>query len=174
MTHTVRFVARVAVLVASGWRRRTSPQGPWLVVLLLLMLGPHQGRSLRAQTESRLFVQVFAADGSAVTDLTAEAAVVRELTLIRVRADQETRTHIMQLVDTFRAKVVDVAPDSLIIEATGTEEKIDGLMGVLEPYEVLEMVRTGRVAMSRGQQAPVEVPLDETPGEVDDNVSYSV
>ena len=109
-----------------------------------------------------------------VTDLTAEAAVVRELTLIRVRADQETRTHIMQLVDTFRAKVVDVAPDSLIIEATGTEEKIDGLMGVLEPYEVLEMVRTGRVAMSRGQQAPVEVPSDETPGEVDDNVSYSV
>ena len=109
-----------------------------------------------------------------VTDLTAEAAVVRELTLIRVRADQETRTHIMQLVDTFRAKVVDVAPDSLIIEATGTEEQIDGLMGVLEPYEVLEMVRTGRVAMSRGQQAPVEVPSDETPGEVDDNVSYSV
>ena len=80
----------------------------------------------------------------------------------------------MQLVDTFRARVVDVAPDSLIIEATGTEEKIDGLMGVLEPYGVLEMVRTGRVAMSRGQQSKTPDPADAAVSETDDNVSYSV
>ena len=108
-----------------------------------------------------------------VTDLTAEAAVVRELSLIRVRADHDTRTHILQVVDTFRARVVDVAPDSVIIEATGIEEKIDGLLGVLEPYGVLEMVRTGRVAMSRGQQAPPDQATDPS-AEADDSVSYSV
>jgi len=88
-----------------------------------------------------------------VTDLTAEAVVARELTLVRVAANHETRIQVMQLVDTFRARVVDMTTDSLIIEATGTEEKIDGLMGVLEPYGVLEMVRTGRVAMTRGSTA---------------------
>ncbi len=110
-----------------------------------------------------------------VTDLTGEAAVIRELTLVRVAVKHETLTHIMQLVDTFRARVVDIATDSLIIEATGIEEKIDGLMGVLEPYGVLEMVRTGRVAMARGRQSEVTLPdAGDTPPETDDNVSYSV
>ena len=108
-----------------------------------------------------------------VTDLTAAAAVVRELTLIRVSAGHDTRAQVMQLVDTFRARVVDVAPDTIIIEATGTEEKIDGLLGVLQPYGVLEMVRTGRVAMSRGQQAGTKETDQPEPVE-DDNVSYSV
>ena len=56
----------------------------------------------------------------------------------------------MQLVHVFRARVVDVAPESLIVEITGTEDKIDGLLDVLRPYGVMEMVRTGRVAMTRG------------------------
>jgi len=106
-----------------------------------------------------------------VTDLTGEKAVIRDLTLIRVAATQDTRTQVMQLVDTFRGRVVDVAPDSLIIEATGTEDKIEGLLGVLEPYGVLEMVRTGRVAMARGQQSVATEPTGES---TDDNVSYSV
>ena len=83
----------------------------------------------------------------------------------------------MQLVDTFRSRVVDVAPNSLIIEATGTEDKIDGLLGVLEPYGVLEMVRTGRVAMLRGHQSPVsksDGAGDPVATEPDDNISYSV
>ena len=110
-----------------------------------------------------------------VTDLTGEAAVIRDLTLIRVATTHVTRTHVMQLVDTFRGRVVDVAPDSLIIEATGTEEKIDGLLGVLRPYGVIEMVRTGRVAMSRGQQSLAPEPTGEsTPIETDDNISFSV
>ncbi|MEE2638900.1 MAG: acetolactate synthase small subunit [Acidobacteriota bacterium] len=108
-----------------------------------------------------------------VTDLTGEKAVIRDLTLIRVAATQDTRTQVMQLVDTFRGRVVDVAPDSLIIEATGTEDKIEGLLGVLEPYGVLEMVRTGRVAMARGQQSVATEPTGEST-ETDDNVSYSV
>ena len=56
----------------------------------------------------------------------------------------------MQLVDVYRARVVDVSPESLIIETTGTEDKIDSLLEVLRPYGVIEMVRTGRVAMARG------------------------
>ena len=110
-----------------------------------------------------------------VRDLTGAAAVIRDLTLIRVAASQETRTQVMQIVDTFRGRVVDVGPDSLIVEATGTEDKIDGLLGVLQSYGVLEIVRTGRVAMSRGHQSvatePTEVPAEVDPG---DQVSYSV
>ena len=56
----------------------------------------------------------------------------------------------MQLVDVYRARIVDVSPESLVIEATGTEDKVDSLLEVLRPYGVAEMVRTGRVAMSRG------------------------
>src|ERR671925_237141 len=62
-------------------------------------------------------------------------------------------SRIMDLVEVFRAKVVDVSPDSMMIEITGTEDKIDGLLHVLEGYGVLEMVRTGRVAMRRGAKA---------------------
>lgn len=79
-------------------------------------------------------------------------AVDRDLAMIKVAASSAARGEIMQLVDVFRARVVDVAPDSLIVEITGTEDKIDGLLDVLRPYGVLEMVRTGRVSMSRGGQ----------------------
>ena len=110
-----------------------------------------------------------------VTDLTHRAAVIRDLTLIRVVASHETRSHLMQLVAAFRTRVVDVAPDSVIIEATGTEEKIDGLLGVLRPFGVLEMVRTGRVAMARGQQsAATESPGGAVANTPDDNASSSV
>lgn len=79
-------------------------------------------------------------------------AVDRDLAMIKVSASAQSRGEIMQLVDVFRARVVDVANDSLIVEITGTEDKIDGLLDVLRPYGVLEMVRTGRVSMSRGGQ----------------------
>ena len=62
-------------------------------------------------------------------------------------ATGEARTHVMQLVDVFRARIVDVAPESLVIETTGTEDKIDSLVEVLRPYGVVELVRTGRVSM---------------------------
>jgi len=87
-----------------------------------------------------------------VEDVTEQATVLRDLALIKVQADGGSRrSEIMQLVDTFRARVVDVALDSLMIEATGTEDKIDGLVDVLRPYGIVEMVRTGRVAMARGK-----------------------
>jgi acetolactate synthase-1/3 small subunit len=87
-----------------------------------------------------------------VDDLTETPSVLRDLALIRVAADAGTRTPIMHLVNVYRARIVDVAPDSLIIETTGTEDKIDSLLEVLRPYGVLEMVRTGRVAMARGSR----------------------
>ena len=85
-----------------------------------------------------------------VRDVTEEPSVVRDLALIRVQANGGTRSEVMQIVDTFRARVVDVSLNTLMIEATGTEEKIDGLVEVLRPFGVQEMVRTGRVAMVRG------------------------
>lgn len=85
-----------------------------------------------------------------VDDITESAAVVRDLALIKVRADHQVRASLVQLAHVFHARVVDVAPDSLIIEISGSESKIDGLVEVLRPYGVIEMVRTGRIAMPRG------------------------
>ena len=85
-----------------------------------------------------------------VENITASPAITRDLALIKVAATGEARTHVMQLVDVYRARIVDVSPESLVIETTGTEDKIDSLVEVLRPYGVVELVRTGRVAMVRG------------------------
>src|SRR2546423_3975739 len=85
-----------------------------------------------------------------VDDITTTASISRDLALIKVAATGDARTHVMQLVDVYRARIVDVNPESLVIETTGTEDKIDSLLEVLRPYGVVEMVRTGRVAMARG------------------------
>ena len=109
-----------------------------------------------------------------VENITAQPAVFRDLAMIKVAASAESRTHIMQLVDVFRARVVDVAPDSLIIEITGTEDKIDGLLEVLRPYGVMEMVRTGRVAMSRGARTAAAQPGEPAIAADDEGVFHSV
>ncbi len=101
-----------------------------------------------------------------VEDVTDRPAVCRDLAMIKVAAPADARADIMQLVQVFRARVVDVAADSLVIETTGTEDKVDRLLQVLRPFGVMEMVRTGRVAMCRGSQAPgledyVGPPADE-------------
>jgi len=85
-----------------------------------------------------------------VDDVTEEPAVVRDLALIKVVARNGNRSEVMQIVETFRARVVDVGRETLTVEVTGTEEKINGLVEVLRPFGVEEMVRTGRVAMTRG------------------------
>jgi acetolactate synthase I/III small subunit len=85
-----------------------------------------------------------------VDNITAAPSIARDLALIKVAATGDARTHVMQLVDVYRARIVDVSPESLVIETTGTEDKIDRLLEVLRPYGVIEMVRTGRVAMARG------------------------
>ena len=89
-----------------------------------------------------------------VDNITTSPSIARDLALIKVAATGDARTHVMQLVDVYRARIVDVSPESLVIETTGTEDKIDSLVEVLRPYGVIEMVRTGRVAMARGTLPP--------------------
>jgi acetolactate synthase-1/3 small subunit len=85
-----------------------------------------------------------------VTDITDDDAVIRELALIRVHAISSSRAEIKQLVDIFRAQIIDVAHDSMTIEITGTEDKVDSLVEILRPFGIKELTRTGRVAMVRG------------------------
>ena len=85
-----------------------------------------------------------------VTDLSNEEIVTREMALVKVRANAQIRSEIIQIVDIFRANIVDVAPDTLIIEVTGDEDKIQSLLEMLKPFGVREVMRTGRVAMIRG------------------------
>jgi len=92
-----------------------------------------------------------------VENITATPSIARDLALIKVAATGDARTHVMQLVDVYRARIIDVSPESLVIETTGTEDKIDSLLEVLRPYGVIEMVRTGRVAMARGSGSPEKV-----------------
>jgi acetolactate synthase-1/3 small subunit len=85
-----------------------------------------------------------------ITDITNEDVVARELALIRVSATDQTRGAIMEVASIFRANIIDVGVDSLILEVTGTEDKIEAIYELLLPYGVKELVRTGRIAMARG------------------------
>lgn len=85
-----------------------------------------------------------------VMDLGAEESVERELALIKVNADKDTRAEIIQIVDIFRARIVDVASRSLTIEVTGDEGKIMAIEQLLKPFGIREMVRTGKIALNRG------------------------
>lgn len=88
-----------------------------------------------------------------IVELDASSAVQRELILVKVRADLETRSHILETVQLFRAKVVDVAADAVTIEATGSVDKLDALLRVLEPFGVKELVQSGMVAIGRGPRS---------------------
>ncbi len=112
-----------------------------------------------------------------VDDVTAQGAIVRDLALIKVGATNEARSHVLELANVFRARVVDVAHDSLTMEITGTEEKIDSLLEVLRPLGLVEVVRTGQVAMRRGARPATAAEKSDAGAAIvasDDNVSYSV
>jgi acetolactate synthase-1/3 small subunit len=85
-----------------------------------------------------------------VQNVTDEPTVIRELALVKVGTTQENRAEIMQLVDIYRANIIDVALDSLVIQVTGPEERVNSLITLLEGFGIKEIVRTGRVAMVRG------------------------
>jgi acetolactate synthase-1/3 small subunit len=91
-----------------------------------------------------------------VSDITGDEIVARELALIKVKATSTTRSEILQIVTIFRANIVDVAADSVTIEATGDEDKIDSLLRLLRGYGVREISRTGRIALTRGNPSPLE------------------
>ncbi len=84
-----------------------------------------------------------------VVDFKEGQAVGRELVLIKVKADAKSRPEILQIKDIFRAKIVHLSADALIIEATGDEEKVNALLGLLEPFGILELARTGKLALKR-------------------------
>jgi acetolactate synthase-1/3 small subunit len=111
-----------------------------------------------------------------VENVTALPTVYRYLALVKVAATIETRTQIMQIVDVFRARVVDVATDSLMVEVTGTDEKIDGLLEILRPFGLLEVARTGQLAMTRGNSTRPAAGARQTGADdpVDAAVSFSV
>lgn len=86
----------------------------------------------------------------AVRLLKPDCAIFRELALVKVSATSENRAGVIQIADVFRARIVDVAADSLTVEVTGDQGKIDGLVELLEPYGILELARTGIAALERG------------------------
>lgn len=85
-----------------------------------------------------------------VQDVTHQPSVSRDLALIKVRVGPERRAEVNGLADIFRAHIVDVASDSLIVEITGTEDKIESMIELLRPIGIIEVVRTGQIAMTRG------------------------
>jgi acetolactate synthase-1/3 small subunit len=97
-----------------------------------------------------------------VSDITEERVVVRELALIKVKAPPGSRSEIIQMVDIFRAEIVDVSPESLTIEVTGNEGKIDSLLDLVRPFGIKEITRTGRIAMVRGGSSSDEDTVSRT------------
>jgi acetolactate synthase I/III small subunit len=88
-----------------------------------------------------------------IVELDPLVAVQRELLLVKVRADTTTRSEVLETVELFRAKVVDVSPEALTVEATGTEDKLGALLRMLEPFGIREMVQSGMVALGRGPRS---------------------
>jgi acetolactate synthase-1/3 small subunit len=90
-----------------------------------------------------------------ISDITGEDIVARELALIKVKATSLTRSEIIQIVDIFRANIVDVASDSVTIEVTGDEDKVSSLLNLLRGFGIREIARTGYIAMTRGSSGPI-------------------
>jgi acetolactate synthase-1/3 small subunit len=88
-----------------------------------------------------------------IVEMDPAASVQRELVLVKVRADMAVRSQVLETVHLFRAKVVDVAQDALTVEATGTRDKLDALIRMLEPFGIREMVQSGMVAVGRGSRS---------------------
>ena len=92
-----------------------------------------------------------------VEDVSSKEHVERDLMLVKVRADQTTRSDIRELVDIFRGRIVDVAEDVVMIEISGRETKVEAFIERMRPYGIVELARTGRIAMVRGDSQPVDV-----------------
>ncbi|MGF7233990.1 MAG: acetolactate synthase small subunit [Frankia sp.] len=88
-----------------------------------------------------------------IVELDTSVSVQRELLLVKVRADTSVRSHVLETVQLFRAKVVDVSPDAVTVEATGTHDKLEALIRMLEPFGIRELVQSGLVALGRGSRS---------------------
>ena len=142
--------------IASLFRRRAfniqslavgSSEHPGLSRMTIVVVGDSaQVEQVRKQLDKLINVVK-------VSDITEDDMVTRELALIKVKATPSTRSEIMQIVDIFRANIVDVAPGSLTVEVTGDEDKLDSLLGLLRDFGVKEVSRTGRIALTRGSSS---------------------
>ena len=101
-----------------------------------------------------------------VDDITMVPSLHRELVILKVAALQSVRPEVMRVVEAFRARVLELTAESLVIEATGSEEVIDSLIEGVRPYGILEMTRTGRVAMTRGNAPAFMIDGKETPAQL--------
>jgi acetolactate synthase-1/3 small subunit len=110
---------------------------------IVVLADPAQVEQVRKQLDKLINVVK-------VTDLTNDDMVARELALIKVAATSSSRSEIIQIVDIFRANIVDVAADSVTVEVTGDEDKVDSLFELLRGFGIKEIVRTGRIALTRG------------------------
>ena len=88
-----------------------------------------------------------------IVELEPDASVQREMLLVKVRADLQTRSHVLETVELFRARVIDVAPDAVTIEATGSPDKLEALLKVLEPFGIRELAQSGLVGIGRGNRS---------------------
>ena len=124
----------------------------------------HGDETVKEQVSKQLYKLI---DVHKVTDLDAEKSVVRELALIRVHCEPSRRPQVAQLADLFRARVVDVSKSSMVIETSGTQEKVEALIQLLRDFGLQEVVRTGPIALERGMaKATAEVtPLNRAIGE---------
>lgn len=99
-----------------------------------------------------------------VVELDIKASVQRELALIKVRTDDKNRTEVFQIVESFRAKIVDIEPDAVIIELTGDSKKVKAFLKMMKHYGIVEIVRTGSIALERGKMSIYNAPdPDKTP-----------
>ena len=146
--------------VASLFRRRNfnidslnvgRTEDPNVSRMTIVMEQPAQ------QVEANLYKLVNVID---VQDVTNQPAVLRELALIKVAAAPEHRGEVLSLANIFRAQIIDVAPDCVIVQVTAGEDKVDSLVELLRPHGIIELVRTGHVAMMRGRNPGVR----HTPG----------
>jgi len=151
--------------VASLFRRRNfnieslnvgQTENPEISRMTIVIDRDHQGLEA-GKVEANLYKLVNVID---VQDVTEKPNVTRDLALIKVKATPEQRAEVASLADIFRAKIVDVAPNSVIVEIAGAENKIESLVELLRPIGILEMVRSGQVAMLRGTEDGVR----HTPG----------
>jgi acetolactate synthase-1/3 small subunit len=97
-----------------------------------------------------------------IVELDPATSVQRELLLVKVKADADSRSQVLETVQLFRAKVVDVSPDSVVIEATGNADKLEALLRVLEPFGIKELVQSGMVAVGRGPRSITDRQLRST------------
>ncbi|HCU99231.1 MAG TPA: acetolactate synthase small subunit [Chloroflexi bacterium] len=123
---------------------------------MTIMINAEEDTDVAKRIESNLYKLV---NVLRVDDLTNKSPVARELALIKVKANSKTRNEIIQIADIFRANIVDAASHSLVLEISGTVEKVSRLVLMLEPFNIIELQRTGVIAIERGShQIPSEPP----------------